>query len=74
MRILIEDVDAWWNHVQARGVVVGYEVWCSAVEAQLWHMRNFCRHDPSGGFGGLGRTLIWYSGICMHSVAWLGYT
>ncbi len=48
MHILVEDVDAWWNHVQASGVVERYGVRCSAVEAQPWRMRDFCLHDPSG--------------------------
>ena len=48
MHILVEDVDAWWNQVQASGVVERYGVRCSAVEAQPWGMRDFCLHDPSG--------------------------
>ena len=55
MHILVEDVDAWWNHVQASGVVERYGVRCSAVEAQPWRMRDFCLHDPSGVLWRIGQ-------------------
>jgi hypothetical protein len=34
MHILVEDVAAWWDHVQASGVVPRYGVRCTDVEAQ----------------------------------------
>lgn len=48
MHILVEDVDAWWNHVQASGVVSKYGVRCTRPETQPWRMRDFCLADPSG--------------------------
>ena len=55
MHILVEGVDAWWNHVQASGVVERYGVRCCAVEAQPWHMRVFCLHGPSGVLWRIGQ-------------------
>ena len=48
MHLLVEDVDAWWAHVQASQVVEKYGVQLTPVEAQPWRMRDFCLHDPSG--------------------------
>ena len=48
MHILVQDVQAWWNHVQASGVVEKFGVKCTAVESQPWKMKDFCLLDPSG--------------------------
>ncbi len=41
MHILVEDVDAWWAHVQASGVVQKYGVAVTDIERQPWRMRDF---------------------------------
>ena len=48
MHILVEDVDAWWHHVQASGVLSKYRVKVTELETQPWRMRDFCLYDPSG--------------------------
>ncbi len=47
MHILVEDVEAWWAHVQDSQVASKYGVKVSAIEAQPWRMRDFCLFDPS---------------------------
>lgn len=48
MHVLVEDVHAWWEHVDASGVVAAYGVTLSPVALQPWRMRDFCLTDPSG--------------------------
>lgn len=48
MHLLVHDVDAWWQHVQASGVAARYGVQVSAIEQQPWRMRDFRVTDPSG--------------------------
>lgn len=55
MHILVEDVDAWWSHVQSSGVVSKYSVKLTDVEAQPWRMRDFCLTDPSGVLWRIGQ-------------------
>lgn len=55
MHILVEDVQAWWDHVQATGVVSKYGVTCTNIEAQPWRMKDFCLADPSGVLWRIGQ-------------------
>jgi catechol 2,3-dioxygenase-like lactoylglutathione lyase family enzyme len=55
MHILVEDVDAWWNHVQESGVTSKYGVKCTNIEAQPWKMKDFCLLDPSGVLWRIGQ-------------------
>ena len=55
MHILVEDVKAWWNHVQARGVLTKYAVNVTAPEDKPWRMRDFCLSDPSGVLWRIGQ-------------------
>jgi catechol 2,3-dioxygenase-like lactoylglutathione lyase family enzyme len=55
MHILVEDVNAWWNHVQASGVLTKYAVNVTAPEDQPWRMRDFCLSDPSGVLWRIGQ-------------------
>jgi len=55
MHILVEDVEAWWQHVQASGVVTKYQVNCTAIEQQPWRMKDFCLTDPSGVLWRIGQ-------------------
>ena len=57
MHILVEDVDAWWNHVQGSGVAKKYGVKLTAIEAQPWRMRDFCLFDPSGVLWRIGQNM-----------------
>ncbi len=55
MHILVEDVDAWWNHVHASGVVGKYRVKLTDIILQPWRMRDFCLTDPSGVLWRIGQ-------------------
>jgi catechol 2,3-dioxygenase-like lactoylglutathione lyase family enzyme len=57
MHILVQDVQAWWNHVQASGVVAKFGVKCTAVESQPWKMKDFCILDPSGVLWRIGQNI-----------------
>jgi uncharacterized glyoxalase superfamily protein PhnB len=48
LHLLVEDAQAWWDHVQASGVVAKYGVRCTELEDQPWGMRDFCLSDPAG--------------------------
>jgi catechol 2,3-dioxygenase-like lactoylglutathione lyase family enzyme len=55
MHILVQDVHAWWRHVQASGVIAKYGVKCTAVESQAWKMDDFCLLDPLGVLWRIGQ-------------------
>ena len=55
MHILVEDVEAWWAHVQDTQVASKYGAKVSAIEAQPWGMRDFCLFDPSGVLWRIGQ-------------------
>ncbi|MDD5577719.1 MAG: VOC family protein [Methylobacter sp.] len=55
MHILVEDVDAWWNHVTASGVTSKYGVKITDIETQPWRMKDFCLLDPSRVLWGIGQ-------------------
>lgn len=57
MHILVEDVQAWWDHVNASGVVAAYGVRLSPIELQPWRMRDFCLTDPSGVLWRIGQNV-----------------
>lgn len=48
MHLLVEDVDAWWRHLQDAGVAAKYGVNVGGIEQQPWRMRDFVLFDPSG--------------------------
>ncbi len=55
MHILVEDVDAWWAHVQASGVIGRYGVRCTEMAVQPWRMKDFCLSDPAGVLWRIGQ-------------------
>jgi catechol 2,3-dioxygenase-like lactoylglutathione lyase family enzyme len=48
MHILVDDVEAWWRHIEDSGVVKKYAVKIWPLTTQSWGMRDFCLTDPSG--------------------------
>jgi hypothetical protein len=48
MHLLVEDVDAWWRHVQDSGVLDLPGVRASPPQNQPWGMRDFPISDPGG--------------------------
>lgn len=57
MHILVEDVDAWWHHVNVSGVASKYGVKVTGIETQPWRMRDFCVADPSGVLWRIGQNV-----------------
>jgi uncharacterized glyoxalase superfamily protein PhnB len=48
MHLLVEDVDAWWAHVQEKGIEEKYGVRAEPPADRDWKMRDFVLFDPSG--------------------------
>jgi catechol 2,3-dioxygenase-like lactoylglutathione lyase family enzyme len=48
MHLLVEDVDAWWRHVQAQRLAAKYGVTMEPPEDRSWGMRDFVLVDPTG--------------------------
>lgn len=57
MHLLVHDVDAWWDHIQQRGLVDTYAVKIWPIELQPWRMRDFCITDPSGVLWRIGQNV-----------------
>lgn len=57
IHILVEDVDAWWNHIQQADLVNKYAVNIWPLELQPWKMRDFCINDPSGVLWRIGQNV-----------------
>ena len=57
MHILVENVDAWREHVQRSNVVSKYGVRITPIEVQPWRMRDFCLFDPSGVLWRIGQNV-----------------
>jgi catechol 2,3-dioxygenase-like lactoylglutathione lyase family enzyme len=47
MHLLVEDVEAWWNHVQAVGLAAKYGVKAEPPADRPWGIRDFVLVDPS---------------------------
>lgn len=47
MHLLVQDVDAWWSHVQDQGIVGKYGVMIEPVSDKPWGLRDFAISDPS---------------------------
>jgi uncharacterized glyoxalase superfamily protein PhnB len=48
MHLLVEDVDAWRESIEAAGIARKYGVTVGPVALQPWGMRDFVLFDPSG--------------------------
>jgi catechol 2,3-dioxygenase-like lactoylglutathione lyase family enzyme len=57
MHLLVQDVEAWWNHVEAAALVRKYRVKVTDIELQPWRMRDFCLSDPSGVIWRIGQNV-----------------
>ena len=55
MHLLVEDVDAWWNHIRDAGIVGKYGTKVTAIKQQPWRMRDFALIDPSGVLWRIGQ-------------------
>ncbi len=57
MHMLVDDVEAWWQHVQDSGVIQTFNVKVTEVETQPWGMRDFCLFDPTGVLWRIGQNI-----------------
>ncbi|QNK02407.1 VOC family protein [Dyella telluris] len=57
MHLLVANVDAWWAHVQASGVIARYGVRSVPPRDQPWRIRDFVLTDPSGVLWRIGQNL-----------------
>jgi catechol 2,3-dioxygenase-like lactoylglutathione lyase family enzyme len=48
MHLLVEDVDAWWEHVKEKQIAEKYGVRAGPPEDREYRMRDFVLFDPSG--------------------------
>ena len=48
MHLLVADVDAWRERIEAAGIASRYGVKVTQVEQRPWRMRDFVVVDPSG--------------------------
>jgi uncharacterized glyoxalase superfamily protein PhnB len=55
MHLLVKDVEAWWRHVEARGLVAKYGVKAEPPEDRPWGMRDFVIVDPTGVLWRIGQ-------------------
>jgi len=47
MHLLVEDVEAWWDHVEAAGLAARYGVKVEPPADRPWGIRDFVVVDPS---------------------------
>jgi catechol 2,3-dioxygenase-like lactoylglutathione lyase family enzyme len=57
MHLLVEDVDAWWGHVQTQGIVAGYGVRAEPPSDKPWGLRDFVIVDPAGVLWRIGQNI-----------------
>jgi len=48
MHLLVEDVEAWWRHVEDQRLASRYGVRAEPPEDRSWGMRDFVIIDPTG--------------------------
>ena len=56
MHLLVENVEAWWSHVQGQGLVAKYGVNVEPPADRSWGIGDFVIIDPTGYCGALGKT------------------
>ena len=57
MHLLVEDVEAWWSHVQAQGLVAKYGVRAEPPADRPWGIRDFVIIDPTGVLWRIGQNI-----------------
>lgn len=57
MHLLVEDVDAWWRHVEQQQLAARYGVRALPPEDRPWGLRDFVLDDPSGVLWRIGQDL-----------------
>jgi uncharacterized glyoxalase superfamily protein PhnB len=57
MHLMVDDVEAWWAHVQAENIGERFGVRTIAPEDQPWGIREFIVFDPSGVLWKIGQDI-----------------
>jgi catechol 2,3-dioxygenase-like lactoylglutathione lyase family enzyme len=57
MHLLVEDVEAWWSHVEAQGLTFRYGVSAEAPADKPWGIRDFVITDPTGVLWRIGQSI-----------------
>jgi len=57
MHLLVEDVDAWWRHVQAQSLTATYDVKAEPPADRPWGLRDFVIIDPTGVLWRIGQNI-----------------
>jgi catechol 2,3-dioxygenase-like lactoylglutathione lyase family enzyme len=57
MHLLVQDVEAWWEHVEKQDLASRYHVRAMPPENRLWGIRDFILIDPSGVLWRIGQNI-----------------
>jgi catechol 2,3-dioxygenase-like lactoylglutathione lyase family enzyme len=57
MHLLVEDVDAWWRHVQEQGLMATYDVKAEPPADRPRGLRDFVIIDPTGVLWRIGQNI-----------------
>jgi catechol 2,3-dioxygenase-like lactoylglutathione lyase family enzyme len=57
MHLLVEDVEAWWSHVQAQELATKYGVRVEPPADRPWGLRDFVVIDPTGVLWRIGQNI-----------------
>jgi catechol 2,3-dioxygenase-like lactoylglutathione lyase family enzyme len=57
MHLLVENVEAWWRHVQDKGLVTKYGVNVHPPADRPWGIRDFVIIDPTGVLWRIGQNI-----------------
>jgi catechol 2,3-dioxygenase-like lactoylglutathione lyase family enzyme len=57
MHMIVEDVEAWWSHVQAQRLIAKYGVRAEPPADRPWGLRDFVIFDPTGVFWRMGQDI-----------------
>ena len=57
MHMLVQDVEAWWQHVVSQQIAKRYGVRAMPPEDRPWGIRDFVLDDPTGVLWRIGQTI-----------------
>ena len=57
MHLLVANVDAWWRHIEAQGLIARYRVRAEPPAERPWGMRDFVIIDPTGVLWRIGQNI-----------------
>jgi catechol 2,3-dioxygenase-like lactoylglutathione lyase family enzyme len=66
MHLLVEDVDAWWGHVETQGLIGRYGVKAEPPSDKPWGLRDFVIVDPTGVLWRVGQNIEPAGGTAQH--------